>query len=147
MRSMSYNILVADDDEEDRLLVKEALEECQLNLKINFVQNGVELLDYLNNRNAFQDKEKYSAPCLVLLDLNMPKMDGWEALVEIKADDLLRVLPIVAFTTSKAEADILKTYRLGISSYITKPGTYGELLNSMQALCKYYLDVAKIPSN
>src|SRR5438045_3621741 len=94
-------ILIADDDAEDRMLLKEALEENRLRNNIQFVENGEELMDYLHHRGNYSDKVKYPAPGLVLLDLNMPKKDGREALKEIKADPHLRMLPVVVLTTSK----------------------------------------------
>jgi CheY-like chemotaxis protein len=138
-------ILIADDDPEDRMLVKEALEESRLTNKIEFVENGEELLDYLQNKGKYADKEKCPAPGLILLDLNMPKKDGREALKEIKADPHLRVIPIVVLTTSKAEEDILKTYDLGVSSFITKPVTFSALVDVMKTVSKYWFEVVELP--
>ncbi|MCC9135125.1 response regulator [Pontibacter silvestris] len=138
-------ILIADDDEEDRMLVKEALEESQLTNGIQFVENGEELMDYLHNRNKFSDKEKYPTPGLILLDLNMPKKDGREALKEIKEDEHLRVIPVVVLTTSKAEEDILRTYDLGVSSFITKPVTFASLVDVMKTLSKYWFEIVELP--
>ena len=120
-KKKSILILVADDDAEDRMLVKEALEENRLKNAIKFVENGEELMDYLHNRGKFSDKEVYPIPGLILLNLNMPKKDGREALKEIKEDSHLRLIPVVVLTTSKAEEDIFKTYNLGVSSLIAKP--------------------------
>jgi CheY-like chemotaxis protein len=106
-------ILMAEDDPDDRLLTQEALREAELNNDILFVENGEELLNYLRRSGNFSDKSKFPKPRLILLDLNMPKMDGREALEEIKADPKLRSIPIIVLTTSKAEEDIIKTYNLG----------------------------------
>ena len=143
----SIIILIADDDAEDRMLVKEALEESRLNNNIQFVENGEELLDYLHNKGRFSDTEKYQMPGLILLDLNMPKKDGREALKEIKADDKLRMIPVVVLTTSKAEEDILRTYDLGVSSFITKPVTFGSLVDVMKTLSKYWFEIVELPKS
>ncbi|RNI21995.1 response regulator [Rufibacter latericius] len=138
-------ILIADDDAEDRMLVKDALEENRLTNQIQFVENGEELIDYLHNRGKFTDKAKYPTPGLILLDLNMPKKDGREALREIKSDEHLRVIPVVVLTTSKAEEDILRTYDLGVSSFITKPVTFAALVDVMKTLTKYWFEIVELP--
>ena len=116
-------ILVADDDADDRLMAKEALEECRLANQVCFVEDGVDLLAYLRRSGKYTDPKLSPTPGLILLDLNMPKMDGREALREIKADMTLRRIPIVVMTTSKAEEDLYRTYDLGVSSFVTKPVT------------------------
>jgi CheY-like chemotaxis protein len=138
-------ILIADDDAEDRMLVKEALEESRLINDIRFVEDGEELMDYLHNKGKFADKQQYPKPGLILLDLNMPKKDGREALKEIKADPALRIVPTVVLTTSKAEEDVLKTYNLGVSSFITKPVTFRSLVEIMQTLSKYWFEIVELP--
>jgi CheY-like chemotaxis protein len=138
-------ILIADDDAEDRMLIKEALDESRLKNGVQFVENGEELMDYLHNRGKYTDKEKYQTPGLILLDLNMPKKDGREALKEIKADEHLRVLPVVVLTTSKAEEDVLRTYDLGVSSFITKPVTFSSLVDVMRTLSKYWFEIVELP--
>ena len=144
-RKRTIVILIADDDAEDRMLVKDALEENRLTNQIQFVENGEELVDYLHNRGKFADKDKYQTPGLILLDLNMPKKDGRGALKEIKADEHLRVLPVVVLTTSKAEEDILRTYDLGVSSFITKPVTFSSLVDVMRTLSKYWFEIVEHP--
>jgi CheY-like chemotaxis protein len=121
------------------------LDESRLTNAVQFVENGEELMDYLHNRGNFADKEKYPTPGLILLDLNMPKKDGREALKEIKADDHLRVLPVVVLTTSKAEEDILRTYNLGVSSFITKPVSFSSLVDVMKTLSKYWFEIVELP--
>ena len=138
-------ILIADDDPEDRMLIKEALEESRLTNKIEFVENGEELLDYLQNKGKYTDKDKYPVPGLILLDLNMPKKDGREALKEIKGDPHLRVIPVIVLTTSKAEEDVLKTYDLGVSSFITKPVTFSALVDVMKTVSKYWFEIVELP--
>ena len=141
----SLVILIADDDAEDRMLLKEALEENRLKNALQCVENGEELLDYLHNRGKFTDKDKYPLPGLILLDLNMPKKDGREALKEIKEDPHLRLIPVVVLTTSKAEEDILKTYDLGVSSFITKPVTFTSLVQMMKTLSTYWFELVELP--
>ena len=138
-------ILIADDDAEDRMLIQDALEESRLKNQIQFVENGEELMDYLHNRRNFKDKDAYPTPGLILLDLNMPKKDGREALKEIKSDDFLRLIPIVVLTTSKAEEDVLRTYDLGVSSFITKPVTFSSLVDVMKTLSKYWFEIVELP--
>jgi CheY-like chemotaxis protein len=138
-------ILIAEDDAEDRMLVKDALTESRLANNVHFVEDGEQLLDYLYNRGNYQDKTLHPAPGLILLDLNMPKMDGREALREIKKDPKLRSIPIVVLTTSQAEEDVLKTYDLGVSSFITKPVTFASLVEIMKILGKYWFEIVELP--
>jgi len=144
-KKRSIVILIADDDAEDRMLLQEALDESRLKNDIQFVENGEELMDYLHNRGNFSDKTKFPSPGLILLDLNMPKKDGREALKEIKADETLKVIPIVVLTTSKAEEDILRTYDMGVSSFITKPVTFTSLVDVMKTLSKYWFEIVELP--
>ena len=139
-------ILMADDDEDDRLLAQEALEECRLANNLHFVQDGEELLDYLYHRGKFTPPTQSPRPGLILLDLNMPRKDGREALQEIKADSELRQIPIVVLTTSKAEEDIYRTYDLGANSYITKPVTFESLVEVMKILGRYWFEIVELPS-
>ena len=145
VKQKSIVILIADDDAEDRMLVKDALDEGRLKNDIHFVENGEELVDYLHNRGRFADKEKFPTPGLILLDLNMPKKDGREALKDIKSDPHLRLIPIVVLTTSKAEEDILRTYDMGVSSFITKPVTFTALVDVMKTLTKYWFEIVELP--
>jgi two-component system response regulator len=138
-------ILMADDDPEDRMMTQEAFEASRLVNDLRFVENGVELLDYLHRRGRFADPESSPRPGLILLDLNMPKKDGREALEEIKHDPRLKNIRVVVMTTSKAEEDILKTYDLGASSYVTKPVTFSALVDVIQTLGKYWLEIVELP--
>ncbi len=133
---------MADDDADDRMLAKEALEESRVLNDLRFVENGEELMDYLYKRGDFADAER---PGLILLDLNMPKKDGREALKEIKADANLRRIPIVVMTTSKAEEDIYRSYDLGASSFITKPVTFERLVELMRTLGQYWVEIVELP--
>lgn len=138
-------ILYADDDPEDRMLAKDAFEESRLANDLHFVEDGEELMDYLLNKGKYTDEKKYPTPGLVLLDLNMPKKDGREAIKEIKKVPKLRPMPIVVLTTTRAEEDILKTYDLGINSFITKPVTFEGLVDIMKALGKYWFEIVELP--
>lgn len=140
-------ILVADDDEDDQLFTREAFEESKLLVDIRFVNDGLELLDYLKQQNKYTNPDDCPSPSLILLDLNMPKMDGREALKEIKSDTALKTIPVVALTTSKAEQDVLKTYELGINSFITKPVAIGEFIEIARTLGHYWLDIVQLPQN
>ena len=133
---------MADDDADDRMLTKEALEESRVLNDLRFVEDGEELLDYLKNRGKYADAER---PGLILLDLNMPKKDGREALKEIKADPDLRRIPVVVMTTSKAEEDIFRSYDLGASSFITKPVTFDRLVELMRTLGQYWVEFVELP--
>ncbi len=136
-------ILMADDDDDDYLLTKKALEESKLLNTLIRVSDGEELVDYLNNRGIHEGKAV--RPGVILLDLNMPRKDGREALKEIKADPKLRNIPVVIFTTSKAEEDIYKTYQLGSNSFITKPVTFENLISVMKTLGAYWFEIVELP--
>jgi CheY-like chemotaxis protein len=136
---------MAEDDPDDRLLVKEAMAESQLVNTTYFVENGEELLDYLCQRGKYANAKEAPRPGLIFLDLNMPRKDGREALQEIKADPLLRQIPIVIFTTSKAEEDIWRAYELGASSFITKPVTFDALVDVMKTIGKYWFEIVELP--
>ncbi len=138
-------IVLADDDPDDRLLASEAMEESRLAHPLVTVEDGRQLLDYLQCQGAWADREPEN-PGLILLDLNMPRMDGRQALAEIKADPNLRRIPVVVLTTSRAEEDILRTYELGVNSFITKPVTFEGLVTVMQELGRYWLEVVELPS-
>jgi len=138
-------ILIADDDADDRLMASEALEESRLANDLRFVEDGEELLDYLYRRGRFAGEGAAPRPGLILLDLNMPRMDGREALREIKSDPGLRSIPVVVLTTSKAEEDIYRTYDLGVNSFITKPVQFESLVEVMKALGKYWFEIVELP--
>ena len=142
----TISILIADDDADDRLMAKEALEECRLANHLDFVEDGVELLDYLRARGRYAAAGAAKRPGLIILDLNMPKMDGREALREIKADPSLRRIPIVVMTTSKAEEDIYRTYDLGVNSFITKPVTFEGLVDVMRVMGSYWFEIVALPA-
>ena len=140
-------ILMADDDPDDRQLTKEAFEEARLANDLRFVEDGVELLDYLHRRGKFADPGSSPRPGLILLDLNMPRKDGREALQGLKQDPRFRPIRVIILTTSKAEEDILRTYNLSAASYITKPVTFEALVDVIRTLGKYWLEIVELPEN
>ena len=140
-------ILMADDDADDRLMTKEAFEESKLVNDLRFVEDGVELLDYLKRRGKYENPASSPRPGLILLDLNMPKKDGREALKEIKSDPKLKSIRIVILTTSKAEEDIYRTYDLSAASYITKPVTFASMAEVVKVLGKYWLEIVALPGD
>ena len=139
-------ILIADDDDDDRMLARDALSESRLANDLRFVEDGEELLAYLRREGKFSDPASSPRPGLILLDLNMPRKDGREALREMKGDPTLRSIPVVVLTTSKAEEDIYKTYDLGVNSFITKPVTFDGLVAVMQGLRRYWFEIVELPS-
>ena len=140
-------ILLADDDEDDRLMTRDALRDARLHNDLRFVIDGVDLMDYLQRRGRYSDPKESPRPGLILLDLNMPRMDGREALQEIKRDAELRSIPVVVLTTSKAEEDIIRTYDLGVNSFITKPVTFLGLVEVMKVFRRYWLEIVELPTD
>ena len=137
---------MADDDEDDRLLTQDALAESRVLNELHFVEDGVELLEYLERKGKFEDKTVSPRPGLILLDLNMPRMDGREALEAIKSNPNLKGIPVVILTTSKQEEDMVKGYNLGAASYITKPVTFDGLVELMKTLGKYWVEFVELPT-
>jgi CheY-like chemotaxis protein len=144
--SKPITILMADDDADDRQMTREAFDASRLANDLRFVEDGAELMDYLCRRNRYVDPATSPRPGLILLDLNMPKKDGRQALTEIKADPTLRNIRVVVMTTSKAEEDILRTYDLGASSYVTKPVTFAALVDVITTLGRYWLEIVELPN-
>lgn len=141
----SIHILLAEDDPDDRLLTRRALAESRITNEFTAVEDGEELMEYLRHEGEYSDPEAAPRPGLILLDLNMPRMDGREALREIKSDPELRRIPVVVLTTSEAEQDILQSYDLGVNAFVTKPVTFDELADAVQALGEFWFDLAKLP--
>jgi two-component system response regulator len=146
-RTKPITILMADDDPDDRQLTKEAFEESHLANELRFVEDGEELLDYLYRRGKYADPASAPWPGLILLDLNMPRKDGREALREIKKDPRFRSIRVVIMTTSKAEEDVVRSYDLSAASYITKPVTFERLVEVIRTLGKYWLEIVELPPN
>lgn len=142
-----FTILMADDDPDDQMLVKEAFDEVYLRNPLVLVNDGEELMDYLHRRGEYSSLEGQPYPGLILLDLNMPKKDGREALKEIKSDKDLRRIPVIVLTTSKAEEDILKSYDLGANSYIVKPVKLKNLMDVSRMLGEYWVEIVTLPDN
>jgi len=138
-------IIMAEDDADDRLLVKDALEECQWKADLRFVENGEELLDYLLRQGKYRRAEESPRPGLILLDLNMPRKDGREVLRDIRAHAELRRIPVVVLTTSKADTDIERVYELGANSFISKPIQFDGLVNVMRMLGQYWFKTVELP--
>ena len=138
-------ILLADDDEEDRMLACDALAESRLSNEISCVTDGEDLMDYLHRRGKYTPPVEAPRPSLILLDLNMPKKDGREALREIKSDPELRQISVVVLTTSKAEEDIYSSYDSGASSFISKPVTFEGLVEVMKGLGRYWFEIVDLP--
>ena len=146
-RAKPIVILLADDDEEDRMLACEALAESRLSNEIYCVCDGEDLLDYLRREGQYAPPAKAPRPGLILLDLNMPRKDGREALKELKADPRFRQIPVVVMTTSKADEDILQSYDCGASSYIPKAVTFDNLVSVMKALGLYWFEIVELPGH
>lgn len=139
-------ILLCDDDAEDRELTRQALEAAHVSNVIETCEDGEQLLDYLYQRGAYAGETgKAPRPGLILLDLNMPNLDGREALKIIKADPTLRDIPIVVLTTSRADKDVITSYELGVNSFISKPVTFTGLVEAMNVLGRYWLEIVELP--
>jgi CheY-like chemotaxis protein len=139
-------ILICDDDEDDRSLTQQALQDAHISNDLRFVEDGEQLLDYLHQRGQYAGETGAAPrPGLILLDLNMPNMDGREALQIVKSDDSLRDIPIVVLTTSGLDADVVRSYQLGVNSFITKPVTFTGLVDAMNVLGRYWLEIVELP--
>jgi CheY-like chemotaxis protein len=138
-------ILMADDDADDQQFARSAMLESRLSNELKCVEDGEELLDYLYQRGRYADPRSAPRPGLILLDLNMPRMDGREALREIKSNPSLRQIPVVVLTTSKAEEDIFRSYDLGANCFITKPVTFAGLVDVVKVLDKHWFQLVELP--
>ncbi len=138
-------ILMAEDDPDDQLITRKALDENRVANPLVIVEDGEQLMDYLYQRGKFTDAKSFLRPCFILLDLNMPRMDGREALKAIKGEEKFKKIPVVILTTSKAEEDILKSYNTGANSYITKPVTFQGLVTVIRSLKTYWLEIVDLP--
>lgn len=145
-KGKAITVLMADDDADDRQMTGEAFEQCRVANDLRFVEDGAELMDYLYHRGKFADMADSPKPGLILLDLNMPKKDGREALREIKADPRFRNIRIIVLTTSKADEDIVRSYQLGAESFITKPVTFNALVDVIKTMGRYWLEIVELPS-
>lgn len=141
----NHLILMADDDPDDCLMAHDALDQAGVEHCFVEVNDGEQLMDYLHRRKAYSDPEHAPRPALILIDLNMPKKNGFECLAEIKADPALRRIPIVVLTTSRAEEDVLRSYELGVAGFIIKPVTYQALVDAMGRIGQYWLRTVLLP--
>jgi CheY-like chemotaxis protein len=138
-------ILMVDDDQDDRMMTEKALRKNRVINPVLFLADGEELMDYLKRKGKFSDPSKSIRPCFILLDLNMPRMDGRKALLFLKADPELKNIPVVVLSTSSAEEDILRSYNLGANSFITKPVHFDGLVATMESLKNYWLEIVELP--
>lgn len=145
-RKTSMLFVLADDDPDDRMMIREALAEGRADSELHEVTDGADLLAYLRRQGKYENLRDAPRPALVLLDLNMPRMDGRDALREMKSDPHLRAIPVVVLTTSRSDDDIAAMYDTGASSYITKPGGFAALVILIQAIGKYWVDIAEVPA-
>ena len=143
--SHPIRILVAEDDADDRMMIKDAFEESRLGNPIDFVEDGVQLMNYLQREGDYGSLTDHPYPGFILLDLNMPRKDGRTALREIKASPILQRIPIVILTTSKAEEDIVRTYNLGVNSFICKPVTFDSLVEIVKTVGRYWIEIVALP--
>ncbi len=141
----AITILMADDDPDDRMLAHEALEECRIANSLHVVEDGEELMDYLKRRGKYADPVVSPRPGLILLDLNMPRKSGREALRDIKTDPDLCRIPVVVLTTSQSEEDVYRSYDEGANSFITKPVTFDGLVDVMRGLKHYWFEIVAVP--
>jgi two-component system response regulator len=143
--SLPIRILVAEDDADDRMMIKDAFEESRLGNPVDFVEDGVQLMNYLQRESEYAGLVDQPYPGFILLDLNMPRKDGRTALREIKASPALQRIPIVILTTSKAEEDIVRTYNLGVNSFICKPVTFDSLVEIVKTVGRYWIEIVALP--
>lgn len=139
-------ILLAEDDEEDAQMTLEALKKNRLGNDVRVARDGEEVMDYLRREGKWANGADAPTPGLILLDLNMPRKDGREVLAEIKSDSRLRHIPVIVLTTSKAEEDIVRSYDLGVNSFITKPVTFAGLADAMRVVSEYWFEIVELPA-
>lgn len=147
LEKKTFTILIAEDDRDDRQIIQEALEENKLISDIYFVADGEELINYLFRRGKYSDPETFPKYDLILLDLNMPKKDGREALREIKSNPDFKGIPIVILTTSDSKDDIRSSYNIGANSFITKPASYSGFIDTVKTIVNYWFETARLPGN
>jgi CheY-like chemotaxis protein len=139
----TVSIVVADDDVDDRLLIEDAFDEVSIEHELNFAEDGEELLELLRGEGRYADGGGRARPDLILLDINMPRMDGLSALKEIRADPKLHNIPIVIFSTSVSNADVSSAYSAGANSYISKPWVFEDLVKTTKALAGYWGEIVR----
>ncbi len=140
-------VLMVDDDPDDRLIAKEAFEEIGLKAHLLFLSNGEELMDYLNRQGDFADPKTSPVPSVILLDINMPRMNGIEALQKLKIDEVSKSIPVVMLTNSGDSETIKTCYSLGASSYVRKPLEFGELMAALSSVRQYWFGTVTHPDS
>jgi CheY-like chemotaxis protein len=145
MHMPNVSILIAEDDADDRFLMQTALDETKSDEKIKFVENGIELLNYLHEIQ--EENGEITYPKFILLDLNMPKMDGREALKKLKANTKFRKIPVIVFSTTKNDLEVKRCYDLGANTYVVKPVSFDSLVDTIQDICSYWFHTATLPSS
>lgn len=140
-----FLILMADDDPDDRLLAQEALREIRIDDCLEFVEDGEQLMAYLQREGDYGNGVA-QRPDLILLDLNMPRKNGREVIEELKADPKLRRIPVIVFTTSSAEEDIIRSYELGVNSFIVKPASFEGFIDVMRTFNRYWTETVQLPA-
>ncbi len=143
--TVPVRIVVADDDADDRMMIKDAFEASKLANEIDFAEDGVQLLEYLRREGKWSKLAGEPYPGFILLDLNMPRKDGRTVLKEIRNDPILHRIPIIILTTSKAEEDIIKTYNLGVNSFICKPVSFEKLVEIVKTVGHYWIEIVQLP--
>ncbi len=138
-------IMITDDDPDDRLLAKEAFEENRLENTLIFTEDGEDLMNYLYGKGKYEGKSN-PIPDLILLDLNMPRKDGREVLIELKKNQQFKRIPVVVLTTSKSDEDIVNSYDLGVNSFITKPVTFESLVEVIRNMGNYWFRLVSLPN-
>jgi CheY-like chemotaxis protein len=138
-------ILIVDDDENDIFFVKRAFTEINVHCVFQILKNGQEVVDYLSAHREYADREKYPLPMMILMDLKMPIMDGFQVLAWLRNRPGLKVIPTIVFSSSDVPADITRAYELGANSFMTKSVTYDGLLLKLQTLSQYWLEYCKHP--
>jgi CheY-like chemotaxis protein len=136
-------VLLVEDDPGDVVLTKEAFEDNKVSNKLSIVSDGEEAMRFLRREGDYTDAPR---PDLVLLDLNLPRMDGRQVLEEIKADEALRTIPVVVLTTSEAEEDIIRSYRLHANAYVTKPVDFDRFIDVVRQIDEFFVEVVRLPN-
>ena len=144
-KSPQIAVLVAEDSELDRMLLREAFEELSFDVDLNFVGDGEELFDYLRRRNAYAGENAVPMPALILMDLNMPRMKGLDAVKELRADSIFRAMPVIVLSTSSSPKQIAQAFASGVNAYMTKPAQFCTLLTMLQTFGEFWLRASNLP--
>ena len=137
---------MAEDNKYDRMILEQAFSELDFNVRLHFVNDGEDVLDYLRCRNAYEAEGAAPRPALVLMDLNMPRMNGHEAVRALRADDALRVLPVIVLSTSDNPAQIALAYANGANAFMTKPAHFEDVVALLRTFGEFWLTIVRLPS-